>query len=142
MVPIRTNGSTPSLYLDIHHVELNSGGGDLRMVVSAVLGDGWYEGEVAVEIGPRSGVTFADAYLDEQRMADFFTRVDRAELERALVDAVGTLVFSVGKPGARQRIRAYRHDDRILSLPGRSPRRAATTKRPPTHHPSRLTATG
>lgn len=130
MLPIRVNSNnTHSVYLDIHHVALPDRGGSDHLVISAILGDGWYEGEVAVEIGSRVCVTFADQYLDEQRIAPFFERIERAELEQAILAAVSALMFSVGKPGARQKVLAYRHDDRILHFSGKTRRRTAPTKR-------------
>ncbi|WP_305041287.1 hypothetical protein [Geoalkalibacter sp.] len=127
MVPLRIDsGSAQSLYLDIHHVHFAPSCGTGHLVISAILGDGCYEGEIAVELGSRIGVTFADQYLAERRIAAFFARVDRDRLEAAILDAVGTLIFSVGRPGTRQKVLAYRHGTRVLSLPGAiRPRRVA-----------------
>lgn len=134
MVPIRIDSaSTQSLYLDIHHVDFRAGDGPAHLVISAILGDGWYEGEVAVEIGNGFSLTFADQYLDEGRLARFFERVDRTELERAVIAAAGALVFSIGTVGSRRQVLAFRHDRRVLPLVQKIRRsRTSAAKRPAT----------
>jgi hypothetical protein len=57
-------------------------------VISGILGDGWYEGEVAVEVGDRQGVTFADEWFDRLALKDFFNRVDRDRICTALYQAL------------------------------------------------------
>lgn len=116
MVPIRVGSSSENLYLDIHHVEIKVDGERMGLVVSAIIGDGWYEGEVAVALGGEISVTFADQYLDERRIAAFFERFERESLERAICVTVSSLVFSCGRRRGRQQVLAYRHEGCVLSL--------------------------
>lgn len=76
-----------SPYFVIHHQEASSSGVATR-VVSGILGDGWYEGEVAVEIGSRQGVTFADEWFGRPELQAFFDRVGRDQICRALYQAL------------------------------------------------------
>jgi hypothetical protein len=78
-----------SPYFVIHHQELSSAGGP-TWVVSGILGDGWYEGEVAVEIGARQGVTFADEWFDRPALHAFFDRVGRDQICSALYQALAS----------------------------------------------------
>ena len=76
-----------SPYFVIHHQEPSSSG-ESTWVVSGILGDGWYEGEVAVEVGACQGVTFADEWFDRLALNDFFNRVDREQVCAALYRAL------------------------------------------------------
>lgn len=116
MVPIRIGSSSENLYLDIHHVDIKVDGERMRLVVSAIIGDGWYEGEVAVALGGETCVTFADQYLDERRIADFFERFERQSLEQAIGVTVSSLIFSCGRSRGRRQVLAYRHEGCVLPL--------------------------
>jgi hypothetical protein len=76
-----------SPYFVIHHQEPSPSGAS-TWVISGILGDGWYEGEVAVEVGARQGVTFADEWFDRLALNDFFNRVDRDRICAALYQAL------------------------------------------------------
>ncbi len=71
----------------IHHQELSSSE-ESTWVISGILGDGWYEGEVAVEVGARQGVTFADEWFDRLALNSFFNRIDRDQVCAALYQAL------------------------------------------------------
>jgi hypothetical protein len=116
MVPIRIGTPEESVYIDIHHVDFTEDGGPPGLVVSAIVGDGWYEGEIAVHLGGEVSVVFADQYLDEQGIAAFFKRFDRERLERAICGAVSSLVFSYGGSRGRKKVLAYRHEGCVLAL--------------------------
>ncbi len=123
------------LYLDVHHGEMTQRG--IRLC--AILGDGWYEGEVILELGEEVEVTFADLYLDEGKIRPFLQRVGRGELESSIALAVSRLLFSVDgkvRGGRTQppRVVAYRHEGCTFRLPpaaagrGRSRRKAKAAK--------------
>ncbi len=76
-----------SPYFIIHHQELSSLEAS-TWVISGILGDGWYEGEVAVEIGAHQGITFADEWFNRLALKDFFNRVDRDQICAALYQAL------------------------------------------------------
>lgn len=73
-----------TVYFDIHHLHLRHEKDQARYVASGILGDGWYEGEVAVTLGDPWQVTFADEWLDREAMREFFSRVAREEVCAAL----------------------------------------------------------
>jgi hypothetical protein len=83
--------SGETVYLDIHHLEWRQESGKPQWAVSALLGDGWYEGEVLVEVGEKSEVTFADEWLGRPQIGDLFRRLGRERLREALVTAVRTV---------------------------------------------------
>lgn len=72
-----------SPYFVARHLQRGSGGAG-SWVVSGTLGDGWYEGEVTVETGSRSEVTFADEWFDPAALQGFFDRIDRDQVCSAL----------------------------------------------------------
>lgn len=76
-----------SPYFIVHHVQRRTEGTP-GWVVSGTLGDGWYEGEVAVEVGSRQAVTFADDWIAPAVLAEFFQRVDREQVCDALYRAL------------------------------------------------------
>lgn len=78
-----------SPYFVIHHQEESSSEA-ATWVVSGTLGDGWYEGEVAVEIGAGQGVIFADEWFDPAGLRAFFDRVGRDQICRALYQALAS----------------------------------------------------
>lgn len=77
-----------TVYLDIHHAEWRQSAGTPRWSVSALLGDGWYEGEVLIEAGERVDVTFADEWLGRPQIGDLFNRVGRETLLSAIREAL------------------------------------------------------
>jgi len=72
------------VYLDMHNIDRSQDG--LR--VSAMIGDGCYEGEVLIECGELNQVTFADAWLGGDGLAEFLQRCGQRWLETALLEAV------------------------------------------------------
>ncbi len=97
-----------SPYFVIHHQEPSSSGGP-TWVVSGILGDGWYEGEVAVEIGARQGVTFADEWFDRPALNDFFNRIGRDEICAALYQALTSTDTGSSFGGAAETQRTAPH---------------------------------
>lgn len=79
-----------SPYFIVHHLQRRAEGAP-GWVVSGTLGDGWYEGEVAVEVGPRQAVTFADDWIAPVALAEFFARIDREQLCNALFQALAVV---------------------------------------------------
>jgi hypothetical protein len=77
-----------TVYLDIHHAEWRQRSGSPRWAVSALLGDGWYEGEVLIEGGEQVEVTFADEWLGDMQIRELFSRVGRENLLSAIREAV------------------------------------------------------
>lgn len=74
-----------ALYFDIYRTERHSGSDSHRYSFAGDLGDGSYEGEVQIEVGPGGvSITFADAWLNPQALQEFFRRSDRAAIETAL----------------------------------------------------------
>lgn len=108
-----------ALYLDVHHVEITD---NRELRLCALLGDGWYEGEVLIEIGTQVRVTLADLYLDEEGIRPFLERVGRESLERAVTAAVTRMRFAVDS-GMRKRqplskrVVAYHHGGCTHALP-------------------------
>lgn len=78
-----------SPYFVAHHLQRGSAGVG-SWVVSGTLGDGWYEGEVTVELGARSDVTFADEWFDPAALQEFFGRIDRDQICGALLQVLAT----------------------------------------------------
>lgn len=83
VLPLREQNGA-AIYLDIHHVEWRQKGGAWQYAVSALLGDGWYEGEVLIEAGDRVQLTFADEWLGGGEIRDLFRRVSRESLQQAV----------------------------------------------------------
>jgi hypothetical protein len=77
-----------TVYLDIHHAEWRNRCGADHWAVSALLGDGWYEGEVLIEAGEQLEVTFADEWLGRPGVGEFLSRVGRETLLKALREAL------------------------------------------------------
>lgn len=77
-----------TVYLDIHHAEWRQRTGKPHWAVSALLGDGWYEGEVLIETGEQVQVTFADEWIGHSQIGELFTRVGRETLLTAIREAV------------------------------------------------------
>ncbi len=91
-IPQETGGA---VYFDIHHLQVSRQEEDPLYVASGTLGDGWYEGEISVTLGEELEVTFADEWLDQSSMREFFTRVGREEVCAALAETLGTVQFYV-----------------------------------------------
>ena len=77
-----------TVYLDIHHAEWRQHTGAAHWAVSALLGDGWYEGEVLIESGEQVQVTFADEWIGHYQIGELFDRVGRENLLGAIREAV------------------------------------------------------
>ncbi|BCR05242.1 hypothetical protein DESUT3_23110 [Desulfuromonas versatilis] len=124
------NGS--GLYLDIHGIEPRGVAGGTVIAVSGTVGDGRYEGEVLVEVGARTGVTFADEWLDGASLREFFGNAARGELETALTEAVAGLslaekvrLLTEGAEEAGERSQQRPHRDVPRPHPYRRPRALA-----------------
>lgn len=105
MVYIGTAGQGElGVYLDVHSIERFGGG--LR--VNATVGDGCYEGEVLIECGGDSQVTFADAWLGGQGLHEFLQRCGQGWLEGALLDAVRSFAPAVPRVARTPRPHAGR----------------------------------
>ena len=79
-----TDSPGQAIYLDIYAIEQS--GGEVR--VSALVGDGCYEGEVLIECAARSNVTYADAWLGGEGLDEFLQRPGQSWLQRQLLDSV------------------------------------------------------
>lgn len=78
------NEPNSSVYLDIHAIErLNDG-----VRVSALVGDGCYEGEVLIETGAHPEVTFADRWLGGEGLGLFLQRCGQHWLQESLLTSV------------------------------------------------------
>jgi hypothetical protein len=75
-----------SLYFDaLRSVRRKTGAGEM-LLLSGVLGDGSYEGEVQVNCTATGGeVIFADQWLAPRALADFFERIPRETVEETLL---------------------------------------------------------
>lgn len=88
-----TEGNGSAIYFDIYSTERQGRG----MRIYGTLGDGCYEGEVLVEVGRNSSVTFADAWLGGSDYAEFITRCDTELLSQRLLDAMLELTSLHGR---------------------------------------------
>jgi len=93
------------LYLDIQNIEERRFRGRCFFAVGGVCGDGLWEGEVLIEVGEETAVTFVDAYLDPARLRDFFGRHDRGRVETALCQAMTGLQVCLETVPGEQRSR-------------------------------------
>jgi len=88
------------LYFDIQAIEERRYRGRHFFAVHGVCGDGRMEGEVLIEVGAETSVTFVDDYLDPLRLREFFERHDRGQVTAALCQAMADLqVCLQGVPG-------------------------------------------
>lgn len=101
-----------AVYLDLHALERKPQG----IVLCGTVGDGHYEGEVLIELGPVAEVTFADAWLDRCELDRFFTRVERSAVEEALVEVAWGMVEGMGCEAVERRPHVYRQDQQVLPL--------------------------
>ena len=99
------NPESGSLYLDIQNVEERRYRGRSFFALGGVCGDGLWEGEVLLEVGEETAVTFVDDYLDAGHLRDFFARHERARVEAALVQAVAGLQVCMETVPGEQRSR-------------------------------------
>lgn len=81
-----------ALYFDIYRTERHEDPTP-RYTFAGILGDGRFEGEVQIEIGPSVNITFADAWLNPSALEEFFTRVAQAEVELALQESCRDLAI-------------------------------------------------
>ena len=110
-----------ALYLDIHRVEQSQHGERICFSVSGTLGDGHDEGEVLVEIGSMSEVTFVDEWLPGTKVPAFVAEVGRETVGAALVEAVAELLFCVEsfpslEARPRRKVTGFRSDGRWMAL--------------------------
>ena len=82
-----SNGS--AIYFDIY-ATVRQGRG---MRISGTIGDGFYEGEVLVEVGRNDSVTFADAWLGGAGFTEFIDRCNSDVLKKALLESVREIPF-------------------------------------------------
>jgi hypothetical protein len=76
-----------SLYFDIHRVEACPGGTEAGFIVSGIIGDGFYEGEVQVEVASGVDTIFLDDGLNPPGFTEFLDRFGREEVCAALGEA-------------------------------------------------------
>jgi hypothetical protein len=101
MIVLKLNQETAgTVYFDIHHLHLHQDRDQARYVASGILGDGWYEGEVAVTLGDPWQVAFADEWLDGAALSEFFSRVARDELCVALAATLDGARLCIAGEGA------------------------------------------
>jgi len=88
-----------AIYLEIHAIEQQGN----QTSVSALVGDGCYEGEVLIECGEQIAITYADAWLGGVGLGDFLQRCGNQWLQQQLVatvmDRVKQPCRASGKPG-------------------------------------------
>jgi hypothetical protein len=113
------NGS--AFYLDIRGIEPRRRRGETLYAISGVLGDGRNEAEVLLDVGSEVEVVFVDEWLSKGRLRGLFSRVNRDELVRALVESAAGIAFCIeslpaleGRP--RQQVRGYRADGHWLPV--------------------------
>jgi hypothetical protein len=88
MVYIGTTAEDGSaVYFDVRSIERCTDG----IRVTGTIGDGQYEGEVLVELGSSSEVTFVDAWLGGLGYREFITRFDREVLQQDLLDSLRSI---------------------------------------------------
>ncbi len=71
------------IYLDIHAAERDGRG----VRLSGMVGDGFYEGEVLIEVGREVEVTFVDSWLGGGEVNAFLERCGADRLRLALAEA-------------------------------------------------------
>lgn len=99
------NPEANDLYLDIQNIEERRFRNRSFFAVSGVCGDGGWEGEVLIEVGAETAVTFVDDYLAPARLRDFFGRHERGRVESALRQAVAGLQVCLETVPGEQRSR-------------------------------------
>lgn len=82
-----------AVYFDVHATERSKAG--LR--VCGMIGDGQYEGEVLIEIGTDTEVTFADAWLGADGFREFIGRCDLPTLCDDLLASLEDCLPSIGR---------------------------------------------
>ena len=78
-----------AIYFDVHTAERLGHG----VRISGTIGDGCYEGEVLIELGPAESVTFADAWLGGLGYNEFVGRCDLSNLQKDLLESVREMTF-------------------------------------------------
>ena len=97
------NPEAGELYLDIQNIEERRFRGRHFFAINGVCGDGLWEGEVLVEVGDETTVTFVDDYLNPARLGEFFVRHERGVVETALAQSLnGLQVCLASVPGERR----------------------------------------
>ncbi|HKI50755.1 MAG TPA: hypothetical protein VJ995_01670 [Geothermobacteraceae bacterium] len=79
-----TESPGQAIYLDIHAIEQQGN----QTSVSALVGDGCYEGEVLIEFADQPAVTYADTWLGGAGLDEFLQRAGQAWLRKQLLDSV------------------------------------------------------
>lgn len=79
-----TNFDGRAIYFDIYSHESAS----CALNISGTIGDGFYEGEVLIELGKHESVTFADEWLGGQGFSEFLSRCDVSAVKQSLIDSV------------------------------------------------------
>jgi len=95
-----------SLYFVTDRIERLPGTRAAGFAVSGILGDGRYEGEVIIEVGDRSAVTFVDAWLASRDFNRFAASIDRERVTAALTEVAEGLARNLsgaGNPVPRSR---------------------------------------
>jgi len=96
-----TEFSGQAVYLDIHSIDRTREG----TRVSAVIGDGCYEGEVLIECGQQPSITYVDAWLGGAGLNEFLQRCGHQWLQQQLVESLGDRIGpSCGIPGRPRRL--------------------------------------
>jgi hypothetical protein len=89
-----TEYSSQAVYLDIHSIEQSNGG----ISISALVGDGCYEGEVLIECGQQSAVTYLDAWLGGEGLREFLQRCGQQWLKQQLLDSASDQLRQLTRP--------------------------------------------
>ena len=79
-----TNFDGRAIYFDIYSHESAC----CALNISGTIGDGFYEGEVLIELGKHQSVTFADEWLGGQGFSEFMSRCDLSAVKQYLIDSV------------------------------------------------------
>lgn len=114
-----TDENGNGLYLNIYRVEQR--GGEC-FALHGTVGDGFYEGDVLVEIANAVKITFADQWLHRRALEDFFARAGRSSVEGAIAEKASEMYFCVDNfPSLENRPRrevvGFRSEGRLYPIP-------------------------
>jgi hypothetical protein len=99
-----TESSGQAVYLDIRFIDHTREG----TRVSAVVGDGCYEGEVLIECGRQPSVTYVDAWLGGAGLDEFLQRCGHQWLQQQLVESIEDRIGQTRTTPGRQ-LRLFPH---------------------------------
>ena len=100
------SGEGCALYLDIHATGTDPCG----VMISALIGDGQYEGEIHIALGRDLQVTYLDALRgDGDALEAFLSRHGREKIHRDLVVSLSPEVLTRGHSALSQRPRPHRY---------------------------------